>query len=378
MSSKRRNKPNGGSGPWMIDASLLIMAGIDPKTLLPLKVANHSRLNISDMISVMDEQAAVNRYAWYNLPGGITGQDVERMLYYKFQLCFFYLKSTESFYMMPYALDGNIDYYNRYVSVHPVPWSSGGADGKKDDSEKYGKLEEAKEKALSGLKLKVIYDVQTDELGDPGKGYDGYCVLLNDYTRQYSNQNGIPRSILQKDVIRMEADIIPMARTALLASVGTRAVRVQNTEESPNVSAASAQIYEAAVTGKLMIPVNGMTDFQDLANGPSGKPEDFLGTMQAVDNFRLSGLGISNGGVFEKKAHVIEKEEAANRAPTEIIYQDGLANRQTFANIVNSIWPLGVWCDEPECAKGEPAEAPTQEYAQSDRDRGQGGAEDAV
>ena len=95
MSSKK-NKPNGGSGPWMIDASLLLAAGIDPKTLLPIKVANHERLNIRDMISVMDEQAAVNRYAWANFPGSLTGQDVERMLYYKFQLAFFYLKQSNN------------------------------------------------------------------------------------------------------------------------------------------------------------------------------------------------------------------------------------------------------------------------------------------
>lgn len=376
MSSKK-SKPNGGSGPWMIDASLLLAAGIDPKTLLPIKVANHERLNIRDMISVMDEQAAVNRYAWGNFPGSLTGQDVERMLYYKFQLAFFYLKETENFYLMPYTLDGNVDYYGRFVSVHPVPWGSGQEGG---EGAKKGKLEgeinQAQYDLLSQKKLLVVYDVQAKPLGDPPAGCDGYCVLLNDYTRQWSNQNGIPRSILQKDIIKVEADIIPMARTALLASVGTRAVRVQNSEEGPNVTAASAQIYDAAVTGKLMIPVNGMTDFQDLANAPSGKPEDYLGTMQAVDNFRLSALGVSNGGVFEKKAHVLEKEEAANNAPNEIIYNDGLSIRQNFCNIVNSIWPLGVWCEEPDYAKGAPSEAPTQEYAQSER--GQGGAENAI
>lgn len=375
--STKKSKPNGGSGPWMIDASLLVMAGIDPKTLLPIKVANHERLNIRDMISVMDEQAAVNRYAWTNFPGGLTGQDVERMLYYKFQLALFWLAETEKFYLMPYALEGNIDYYGRFVSVHPVPWGSGQEGG---EGAKKGKLEgsvsQAQYDLLSQKKFLVVYDVMTERPKGKPEGYDGYCVLLNDYTRQWSNQNGIPRSILQKDIIKVEADIIPMARTALLASVGTRAVRVQNSEEGPNVTAASAQIYEAAVSGKLMIPVNGMTDFQDLANAPSGKPEDYLGTMQAVDNFRLSALGVSNGGVFEKKAHVLEKEEAANNAPNEIIYNDGLSIRQNFCLIANSIWPLGVWCDKPDYADGAPSEAPTQEYAQSERD--QGGKENAI
>ena len=112
--------------PKMVDLDLLIQAGIDPKTGLPRKMAKRKNLKpeIKRALRIIDEQDAINRYVWYNLPCNITSQELERMLYYKGQLCFFYMKDLEQFFFMPYALDGTIDFYGRYNRVHPVPMTS--------------------------------------------------------------------------------------------------------------------------------------------------------------------------------------------------------------------------------------------------------------
>ena len=78
--------------------------------------------DIKKFLRLVDEQ-----YTFYNLPADITSQELERMLYYKGQLCFFYDKDLEEFYFMPYALDGTIDFYGRYNTIHPVPMTSGTA-----------------------------------------------------------------------------------------------------------------------------------------------------------------------------------------------------------------------------------------------------------
>ena len=41
-----------------------------------------SKKEFAQIIRILDEQDAVNRYRWYNLPDGITSQALERMLYY--------------------------------------------------------------------------------------------------------------------------------------------------------------------------------------------------------------------------------------------------------------------------------------------------------
>ena len=70
--------------------------------------------------------------------------------------------------------------------------------------------------------------------------------------------------------------------------------------------------------------------------------------MQALDNFRLSLYGLDNGGLFQKKAHMLEAEQDMNAGNIKLVYQDGLTIRQKFCDIVNSIWGLGIWCEASE------------------------------
>lgn len=343
--SKKNNQ--GKSNARLIDESLLIQAGINPKTLLPMRssaLACDMLAGIKMALRVRDEQDAVNRYVWYNLPGEITGQELERLIYYRFQLCFFYFKETKKFYFMPYTLNGTIDFYGRYNTVSPVPISSSQeneAKKEKKDKSDDEKIYEARAKILSDKKLRVLYDVPVDEVLDKS----AVCVLLHDYTKQLNIQSGQPRAVLQDPIVSLESEILPMARTAILASTGTRGVRVQNPEESASILSASNQMYSAAMSGKLMIPVNGAIDFQDLPNRSTANCSDYLEVMQAIDNFRLSMYGIENGGIFQKKAHKLESEQEANAAPCSSVSADGTAIRQNFCNIANKVYGLSIWCE---------------------------------
>lgn len=74
--------------------------------------------------------------------------------------------------------------------------------------------------------------------------------------------------------------------------------------------------------------------------------------MQSLDNLRLSGYGIDNGGLFEKKARELQSEADINGGPVGLVMQDGLSIRQNFCNIVNSIWGIGIWCEPAENIMG--------------------------
>ena len=77
------------------DIQTLITAGINPKTGLPIKAPKEeatTKEDIKKFIRLIDEQDAVNRYTWYNLPCNISSQELERLLYYKGQLAFFYME----------------------------------------------------------------------------------------------------------------------------------------------------------------------------------------------------------------------------------------------------------------------------------------------
>ena len=312
--------------PKIPDLKTLIQAGFDPKTGLPNKIGTKPCLkeNVKKALRLIDEQDAVNRYTWYNLPCNITSQELERMLYYKGQLAFFYMEDLDEFYFMPYALDGTIDFYGRFNTIHPVPMTSG--------EEKTGK---AQAELLSNIKLKCIYGIKLPEdltVEDLTKS----AVLLHDYSKQLS-QTIIPRQIINDGIIDIEAECIPFMRTALIEETGVMGVRVQDADQAAAVQDGANSLVNAAMNGDMYVPIVGQMEFQELTNGGTGKAEDYMLAMQSLDNFRLSLYGIDNGGLFEKKAHELQSEADINGGPVGLVLQDGLSIRQNFCNIVNSI-----------------------------------------
>ena len=323
------------------DLETLLKAGIDPKTGLPVKLGKGPKCttkeDIKKFIRRIDEQDAVNRYVWYNRPANLTSQELERMLYYKGQLCFFYDKDLEEFYFMPYALDGTIDFYGRYNTIHPVPMTSGTDD----------KGNKAQAQYLSTKKLKCIYGLDLEGKADKFNS----AVLLHDYTKQLA-QTIIPRVDVNDPLLDVMAECVPFMRTSMISSTGIKGVRVQDADQQQNVMDGSRSLEHAALTGNPWVPIIGNIEFQELTDGVTGKVQDYMLAMQSLDNLRLSGYGIDNGGLFEKKAHELQTEADINGGPVGLVLQDGASIRQNFCNIVNSIWGIGMWCEPAENVSG--------------------------
>lgn len=353
--------------PNLPDLDTLIQAGINPKTGLPYKFGSSrcaTKEDIKKNLRIIDEQDAVNRYVWYNLPCNLTSQELERMLYYKGQLAFFYIDKLEEFYFMPYALDGTIDFYGRYNTIHPVPMTCG-----TDDKEN-----KAQAQFLADIKLKCVYgiklpeDIKDDDL-------KGSAVLLHDYTKQLS-QSIIPRVNLNDSILDVEADCIPFMRTALLMGTGIKGVRVQDADQEASVAEGARNMTLAALHCQPYIPIVGSVEFQELTNGNVTNAQDYLLAMQAIENLRLSTYGIDNGGLFEKKAHTLQSEADINGGPVGLVLQDGLSIRQNFCNIVNSIWNLGIWCEPAENIMGADIDGDGLNYDRNN-DASQSGFEDS-
>ena len=330
-------------GPAIYDINTLLQAGINPKTGLPTKFDANLPCNLQNAIlkqlRVIDEQDAVNRYVWFNLPTGINAGLIERVLFYKGQGCLFYMESDNKFYFLPYALDGSIDVYGRYTGITPLPFNgSVKADGEKEKP------------WIVGLNKKPIYDVLLPEEINQDILYDG-CVLLSDYSKQIS-QTVLPRQMLNDPLLSVMSECIPYMRTALQNSTGISGMKVGNEDEQSNVAAASLAIQRAALNGEKWIPIIGSVEFQELTSTPVAKSEEFLLTLQALDNYRLSLYGMDNGGLFQKKSHMLEAEQKMNTGNSGIILQDGLKQRLDFCDIANSIWGTSIYCEINETING--------------------------
>ena len=327
------------AGPKLPDLNSLIQAGINPKTGLPIKMGDTAcalKENLRKNFRILDEQNAINRYTWYNLPDSLDGQLLERILYYRGQGMFFYMPTDNSFYFLPYALDGTIDVYGRYTGVTPLPFNGTATDGKEKPW-------------ITGLTRKPLYQVKYDEIKKDD--FETYCVLLNDYSKQIS-QNVIPRQTLQEPLLETMSEMVPFMRTALINSTGVKGMRVEDADTEQNVKVASSQIKDSALKGEPFVPIIGHIDLQELTNGTTVKAEDYMVALQGLDNLRLSMLGLDNGGIYNKKTVVTDTQMMMNYSPTSLVYQDGLTLRQGFCDTVNSLFGLGIWCEASESVLG--------------------------
>ena len=249
----------------------------------------------------------------------------------------FYFKELDKFFVMPFALDGTIDFYGRFNTIHPVPMAEGNTDEEKAQYKNQAAI-------LSQLKLKVLYDVPEEPLDDPSQ----YCVIIRDYCQQLS-QTIIPRQIVQDGLLDVMADCIPFMRTTLLNSTGVQGMRVGSEDEQSNVQAANMSVDRAALNGEKWIPVVGQLDFQDLTGGQVSRGEEYLMAMQSLDNFRLSTYGLENGGLFEKKQYQNNAQTMLNGSgQVGNPLQDSLSYRQRSCDIANAIWGVGMACEVGE------------------------------
>lgn len=328
----------------LFDPSLLIQAGINPKTGLPIKMGSCAddyalRDAYTKCFRIKDEQDAINRFVWYNLPNGLNSRLMERILYYRGQGMFFYMKENDQFYFLPYTLsspdDGpGIDVYGRFRGVTPLPFNGSTSIG--DDGK-------GKEKPwISGLVKKPVYDIPLEAL-TLDDIYDS-AVLIKDYSEQFAQKN-IARQQLQDPLLQYMAEIPCFARTALLNSTGVMGMRITNEDEASQVYAASEGINRAALTGRKYIPIIGSIEFQELTGDNVAKAEEFLVSLESLDNIRQSFYGIPNGGIFQKKAHMLETEAQMNAGSSDLALQDSLQYRQDACDLINTIWGLGIDCD---------------------------------
>lgn len=336
----------------MYDTTAMIQAGIDPKTGLPYRMESGEQCqlksNIKKTLRIMDEQNAINRYTWYNLPKGLDAQLIERILYYRGQGALFMLQGK--FYFLPYTLSApegstGIDCYGRYTGITPLPFNGTANDGKEDSP------------WIRGLTYKPVYepidladyvDKSPEEIQSE---IEGMCVLLHDYTPQLSQTN-ISRQTLNDPILDVMSDCVPFMRTALLNSTGVMGVRVGTENEQAEVDRMSSAINMCALTGRKYTGIVGTLDFQELTGANVAKAEEFMLALQSLDNFRLSLYGLDNGGLFQKKSHMLEAEQEMNAGNTGLVAEDGLRNRQYFATIFNSIFGGSMWCEPSECTLG--------------------------
>ena len=327
--------------PFLPNIQDILAVGIDPKTGLPLKFVSgepeETASNARRMFRIIDEQNAVNRFSWQNLPDGLDGKLLERIIYYKGQGAFFYWEEKKKFAFLPFTLADGLDEYGRFETIYPIPFM--------------GTLED--KKRILGTAYKVKYQIEL-EAQDMDMLMSS-AVILRDYTPQLS-QTIVPRAVLQEWLVNAMGETAAYLRTKLLIGTGINGLKCNGADQVGDVKDLSRGMAQAALKGEPFVGVEGASKLEleslDKSTGSAMRAEDYLIAMQAYDNIRLGAYGLDNGGIFEKKAHITNEELAMNGSSVSMVYQDCLANRQEFCDIINSIWGLNINCIPSETVTG--------------------------
>lgn len=300
---------------------------------------------IKKQLRILDEQEAVERYTWSNLPNGLNAQLIERVLYYRGQGAFFcvHINNEPNFFFLPFALDGEIDIYGRYTSIRPLPFNGSTGEIKKE------KNASPYEIYVTNRSLIPLYDIKLDQIKP--EDLEKYCVIIKDYTEQIS-QTVLPRQQLQDPLLDVMSECIPYMNTALMNNTGIQGLRITTESDKQNVEIASQGVHDAALLGKKYVPLTSSFQIQELSGENVGQAEQFLMAMQSLDNYRLSLYGLNKGGIFNKQSGMTSFEQGVNQGIASLVYKDGLINRQRGCDIANSLWGLGFYCDPDESVIG--------------------------
>lgn len=337
----------------MYDTSTFIAAGINPGKGI-LKYGNSIdqngnavapnalkyNLDYSSLFEIMRQQnqtETYERYMWIDLPPGLTQDLIERVLFFRGKGVFYFNDKVEKFQFLPFALNGLIDEYGRYLKVNTLPFT--------------GMSEEPKNKKSKKLipavyeNLDIVYDLPfTEEAFKDIQNGKTVGIILNDSSLGISQQP-IIRSNHVRPILHLLATLIQIINTAMFGCADHNAVNLQSESELESFNQQVDAINQDILKGRRFTGIVGQFPITPLKTGSTANLEGLFNTFNSLNNLLKSITGIANPGVFDKKAHLLQEEQALNGSNADDIYYNGLRMRQEFCLMVQAYYNYPIWCE---------------------------------
>lgn len=316
--------------------NLKVALGFEGK-VNPIAYVSGIKDEIKRTLEIRERSQFVRRYRWVNTPKGFDANLMERILYYRGRVVLF--KIGEEFYHLPFALNGTIDAYGRYKSVTPLTFN--GTVKTDDKGENYmgdGVL-------LNDLTLNVLYDMEDDTIGKD-------AVILNDYTQGIS-EFIIPRYQLNQIYHSELANIVVLIKHNLVSSARVYTVRVLDEGQKNAVLDEFANMEQDIINhGKRIFAVTSQTKLEEILKDKVLDTQEYWQCYVSLDNLRENLLGIENNGIFKKKERQLKGEQELEASSADLVYQDGLYNRQQMCQRFNALFGTDMWVEESEVISG--------------------------
>ena len=337
----------------MFDTSSFLAAGITPSKKV-LKYGNaidqngnsitpnpiKYNLDYDSLFAIMREQNMVEtleRYMWTNVPFGLTQDLIERLLFFRGKGILYFNDKVDKFQFLPFALNGNIDEYGRFMKCNTLPFTG------MDEVPKNGKAKKLQPVVYEDLE--IVYDIPyNEEMVKNARKRKTVGIVLNDNSLAISQQP-IIRSNYVRPVLHMMATLMQIINTAMYGNADHNLIQVQNESELESINQQINAINFDILKGRRFTPVVGELPITPIKTSNTANLEGLFGTFNSLTNFLKSITGVANAGVFDKKAHLLQEEQRLNGSNSDDIYYNGLRLRQEFCIMVQAYYGYPVWCE---------------------------------
>lgn len=335
----------------MYDIDSIKDAGVNP-TKKMLKYANSIdqngnpvfpnpqkfNLDYNKLYDIMRQQNMIEtleRYMWTDLPFGLTQDLIERVLFFRGKGVFYFNDKIEKFQFLPFALNGMIDEYGRFLRCNTLPFTGVDTDEKKSK----------KKLPLIYENLDIVYDLPYNkEQFDIIKKGKTVGIILNDNSLAVSQQPVI-RSNYVKPILHLLSTLIQIINTAMYGAADHSLLRIENESEYDSVKQQIDAINLDIIRGNRFTPIVGNFPIEPIKTSNTYDLEGLFGTFNSLTNFLKSITGVANAGVFDKKAHLLQEEQKLNGSNSDDIYYNGLRLRQEFCLMIQAYYNYPVWCE---------------------------------
>lgn len=296
-------------------------------------------LDYDSLFSIMRQQNQIEtyeRYMWTNVPFGLTADLIERLLFFRGRGVFYFNDQVEKFQFLPYAPFDRIDEYGRWTKCNTLPFT--GAESKDKKGSK-------KTQELIYKDLDLVYDLPYNkEMLESIKNHKVVGIILNDSSLGVSQQP-IIRSNFVKPILHILSTLIQIINTAMYGSADHNVIQVESEEMYQSVISQIEAINQDILRGIRFTPVIGTFPITPIKTSNTANIEGLLGLFNSMTNLLKSITGISNAGVFDKKAHLLQEEQKLNGSNSDDIYYNGLRVRQEFCLMVQAYYNYPIWCE---------------------------------
>lgn len=319
----------------------------------PIAVMSDRRDLYTRTIASRELQQFVRRYQYENLPKGLDPNIIERILYYRGRLVLFKLGDT--YYSLPFALNGSIDVYGRYKTVTPLTFN-GSISTDSDGNEFLSDGE-----WISDMLLDVTY-CEEDIEGKSG-------VILNDYTQGIS-EFIIPRYQLNMVYHEDLANVVILIRHNLISSARVYTIRVLDEGQMKAVMNELADMEtDILQRGKRIYPITSSTKLEEILQDKKLETQQYWECYVSLDNLRENLIGIENNGIFKKKERQLKGEQELEASSADLVYEDGLFSRMQAFNRFNKLFGENVIVSESAVIQGV-EELPATEGKEEEEENG--------